>query len=61
MDDPVVGFVRISDDPLAQPRGGNLHPISPKVTFLSATEIGEKVTNILNCCFHNKFTLCHIK
>ena len=61
MDDPVVGFVRISDDPLAQPRGGNLHPIPPKVTFLSATKIGEKATNILNCCFHNKFTLCHIK
>ena len=27
MDSPIIGYVKISDDPLMRPHGGNLDPI----------------------------------
>ena len=29
--------------------------------FCVSTKLNENAANILNCGFHNKFTLCHIK
>ena len=32
-----------------------------EILFVSAKKIGKNTIIILNCCFHNKFILCHIK
>ena len=40
MEGPIIGYMRISDDPLAQSHGVNLDPIcAPNLSFLNLQEL----------------------